>query len=282
MKKNSKRNTAMAVGLATILGAGALGGTLAYLTDNENTTNTFTVGKVKIDGLEPHYPGNDSDDVKDIVPNEEVAKDPQIINTGINDAIAFIKVTVPVENVTLVADDGTKSAKAPQEIFWMKDSADALSAHANNFDSAWIELTDEEGYYNAEGDKVTAYSAPGTRTYVFGYSEKIQGSTTHDGTAQTDANKITTPLFDKIQLKNVLEGELAEGVARNIVIDFFAIQADEVLENSVDLGDTLNKANLTKIYDIFVKQNDQLGQKESPQNHSSVDADTTDLDLKGE
>lgn len=281
MSKNSKRNAAMAVGIATLLGAGALGGTLAYLTDNENTTNTFTVGKVKIDGTEPDYPGNDSDDVKDLVPNEEVVKNPQMVNTGINDAIAFIKVTVPVENVTLVADDGTKSAKAAQEIFWLKDAEDAISTHANHFDADWIELTDEEGFYSASGDKVSAYTAPGTRTYIFGYNKKIEGSSTTDGSAQTAANKKTTPLFDKVQLKNVLEGELTEGAARNIVIDFYAIQAEEVLENSIDLTDTLNKANLTKIYDIFVKQNDGLGRKESPQNHSTVDADTNGADLKG-
>ena len=142
----------MAASLVTLLGAGALGGTLAYLTDNENTVNTFTVGKVKIDGIEPSYPGNDSDDVKDLVPNEEIAKDPQLKNTGVNDAIAFIKVTVPVEDVTLVADDGTKSAKAPQEIFWLKMNADEISTHANHFASDWIELTEEEGYYNTGGE----------------------------------------------------------------------------------------------------------------------------------
>ena len=80
----------------------------------------------------------------------------------------------------------------------------------------------------------------------------------------------------------MLEGELAEGAARNLVVDFYAIQADEVLENSVDLSDTLDKTNLTKIYEIFVKQNDGLGQSVAPQNHSTIDADSNGLDLKGE
>ena len=35
----------------------------AYLTDAETATNTFTVGKVKIDLEEPGYPGNDSDEM---------------------------------------------------------------------------------------------------------------------------------------------------------------------------------------------------------------------------
>ena len=55
-----------------------------------------------------------------------------------------------------------------------------------------------------------------------------------------------------------------------------------MLENSVDLADTLDKTNLTKIYEIFVKQNDGLGQAAAPQNHSAVDADSNGLDLKGE
>lgn len=88
MRKSKKQllRTLIACGLVVSVAAG---GTVAYLTDAETATNTFTVGKVKIDLEEPGYPGNDSDEVKNIVPNQEIVKDPQIENTGNNDALVF-------------------------------------------------------------------------------------------------------------------------------------------------------------------------------------------------
>lgn len=79
MRKSKKQllRTLIACGLVVSVAAG---GTVAYLTDAETATNTFTVGKVKIDLEEPGYPGNDSDEVKNIVPNQEIVKDPQIEN----------------------------------------------------------------------------------------------------------------------------------------------------------------------------------------------------------
>ena len=92
------------------------------------------------------------------------------------------------------------------------------------------------------------------RRHVFGYKEEIQGSSAFDGDAQTAANKKTAPVFDKVQLKNALEDEIDE-LGVEIVTRYYAIQASEVLENSADLAATINKANLTKIYDIFLNQN---------------------------
>ena len=65
-----------------MVGALAFGGTMAYLTDTEGATNTFTVGKVQIDLEEPGYPGNTDDSVKNLVPNQEIEKDPQVIGIG--------------------------------------------------------------------------------------------------------------------------------------------------------------------------------------------------------
>lgn len=73
MRKSKKQllRTMIACGLVVSVAAG---GTVAYLTDAETATNTFTVGKVKIDLEEPGYPGNDSDEVKNIIPNQEIVK----------------------------------------------------------------------------------------------------------------------------------------------------------------------------------------------------------------
>ena len=261
-------------GLAMTLVAGATSGAaLAYLTDGETAENTFTIGDVSIEGIEPNYPGNDCDEVKDIVPNDEIDKDPQIDNDGINDAIVFMTVDSPMELVTIVNDNGSHlQEKGVNELFWFKNADDALSVHANNFSQDWQELSAKEMYVKiaADGtetqlnastsaDLLAAYNAKAAdehivKRYVFGYTEAIQGSSTHDGTPQTPENKVTSALFDKIQLKNVIENEIDESVEK-IVVRSYAIQATKILENSVDLAANLNEANLGKIYDIFIRQN---------------------------
>ena len=107
----------LTVAACALLGAMALGGTMAYLTDQGSVTNTFTVGQVQIDLTEPDYPGNNTPDVENLVPNEEVPKNPLVTNTGTTDAIVFMTVEVPRANVTLAADDGTKGTKEIQDLF---------------------------------------------------------------------------------------------------------------------------------------------------------------------
>lgn len=263
-------------GLAMTLVAGATSGAaLAYLTDGETAENTFTIGDVSIEGIEPNYPGNDSDDVQDIVPNKEVNKDPQIDNDGVNDAIVFMTVDSPMEYVTIIGDNGVvQTEKSMNEIFWFKDKEDPQSKHENNFDENWQNLPAKEMYVKVAADGTetklvettpealkATYDAlqPGeklVKRHVFGYKQPIQGSSTHDGTPQTAENKVTAPLFDKVQLKNVVENEIDEAVEK-IVVRSYAIQATNILENSVDLGTNLNEANLGKIYDIFVRQNSE-------------------------
>ena len=225
--KNSKR-----IGLAVVSCILTLiiciGSTALYLTDTDTATNTVTVGDVKIDLTEPNW-----EDIEYVVPNQELTKDPQITNTSINDAIVFMTVEVPVKNITLVADDGTKGTKGNTELFWFKDSTDGASTHANNFDSNWAHLETKDVDANLTGT---------TRTYVFAYKTPLSSDDT------------TTPLFDKIQIKNYVENEIPGGEVEQIKINAYAIQASDVLESNVALSDNLTTANLTKIYDIFCKQ----------------------------
>lgn len=109
MKKSFSVKRAVAgVGAATLAGLMVYGASniLAYLTDEETASNTFTVGKVQIDVEEPNYPGNDSNEVKQVVPNEPIPKDPQINNTGENVSASFMAVDSPVAMISIVGDDG--------------------------------------------------------------------------------------------------------------------------------------------------------------------------------
>ena len=223
-----KKHSLLAIVSCLLLLAMAIGFTSLYLTDNDTATNTVTVGDVKIDLLEPNW-----EDTNNVVPNQELPKDPQIKNVGINDAVVFMTVEVPVENITLTADDGTKGVKGNNELFWFKDSADGASVHANNFDTNWVHLDTRDTGANLAGT---------TRTYVFAYKTPISKDET------------TTALFDKIQVKNFIENEIAAGKTEQIKINAYGIQASDVLESGVDLTDTLSNANLDKIYGIFIKQ----------------------------
>ena len=290
MVKKISKNAITIAGLSGLMLLGAAGGMLAYLTDAETADNTFTIGNVQVESLEKNYPGNDSKDVKNITPGQETKKDPQIKNDGINDAVAFIVLDSPVDICTLVDDNGNVTTARPvaQEVFYYKDAQDAIGTHANNFDAGWqllankstryIKITETNGKVTAEED-LGALDAAGlqqavsatkghnderiVKRYVFGYKTPIHGSDKTDGSPQTEANKITTPLFDKVQLKNVLEGEIDRNVEKIRVMSL-AMQASNVISNGKDITkdetsgaakNSYSEADLSTMYDIFVKQN---------------------------
>ena len=70
-----------------------IGGTLAYFTDNDAKTNTFTVGNVDITLTEPNWEGSGSQDAPEVYPGEPLAKDPIVTNTGANPCFVRILVT---------------------------------------------------------------------------------------------------------------------------------------------------------------------------------------------
>lgn len=239
MKKLNKK---MAVSLAAcgLLGSLAVSGTMAYLTDGDKVINNFTVGDIKIETLEPNYPGNDSESVRNMVPNEEVAKDPQVKNTGVNDAIVFVEVQVPVRDISYVRENGSVSPRDLTELFWFKDEADTQGTFANHWSDKWTDLSDSKGEVGVTDGSLT--------TYVFAYSTPIA------------KGEVTEPLFDKIQLKNFVEDEVMPGEAQSVVVKTYAIQATDILLEGTDLTDLtdgkLSKSNLEDIYEIYLKQNE--------------------------
>ena len=54
--------------------------------------NQFTVGKVSIDLDEPGFKPEEQTKIE---PGKEIKKDPQIKNTGVNDAFVYLEVSVP-------------------------------------------------------------------------------------------------------------------------------------------------------------------------------------------
>jgi predicted ribosomally synthesized peptide with SipW-like signal peptide len=102
--------------VVAVLATAVIGGTLAWFTDTETATNTFTVGNVDIMLREPLWNGADFNDLtmpadaavladtttlygihdaQDIVPGEVIDKDPQVRNVGVNPCWVRLKITVP-------------------------------------------------------------------------------------------------------------------------------------------------------------------------------------------
>ena len=92
---NTKKKI-ISICLAVCLIAIAVTGfSLAYFTDNDSKTNTFTVGNVDIELVEPTWEQNDnyvasSDDANsgltNVQPGVAYTKDPTVNNIGANDA----------------------------------------------------------------------------------------------------------------------------------------------------------------------------------------------------
>lgn len=221
--KKSKKKLVLAIAACTLSLTLAFGGTLAYMTDTEGATNTVTVGRVNIDLEEPGYPGNDSDEVKNIIPNQEVVKDPQIENTGNNDALVFLRVEVPQEEFTELDADNNVGEKKLQDLFILKNVSDQ-----------WELLRTET--VAGEGGKAKT-------SYVYGYKK----------TLEKDA--ITDKLFQKVQMKNVVESDLS-GNVEDIIVTACAIQATDIpdVDLTPDSDGNLNKDVLDQVYTIFLNQ----------------------------
>lgn len=182
--------------VAAFIVAGALcaalaaGSTMAYLTDKDEVTNQFTVGKVDIVGEEPNYTPDPDGKTDDIVPTEEIQKDPQIKNEGRNDAYVYMDVSIPIAKVITADEDGNRlngGVAKDTELFTM-----------NNVSKKWTLM-----YQKRVGSNMV---------YVYSYNEILA------------PGKTTDPLFTSVTFANVIEGQIDEQQL-DVPVNFYAIQA---------------------------------------------------------
>ena len=188
--------------LAGLLGAALLtGGAFAYFTDADSAVNTFTVGSVKIDLQEP---GFNEDEGINITPGKTVEKDPQILNTGNNDAFVYMQIGIPTANVVTVDDSGVKKAAASAELF---------SFTLNN---GWTQVGDRE----TDG-ALNVY----TYAYTGGSAASLE---------RLAAGDLSEALFDSVTFANIVEDQGLENVNKDITVTAFAIQADDLSADTPD------------------------------------------------
>ncbi|MDV3428112.1 MAG: SipW-dependent-type signal peptide-containing protein [Bacillota bacterium] len=95
------------ISLAVIVCTLIVAGTLAYLTDTQNKTNVFTVGKVGITLTEPNWDKGIevSKDYAKIIPGKTIPKDPTVkLIESSEPAYIRVKVTIPAALKSILED----------------------------------------------------------------------------------------------------------------------------------------------------------------------------------
>ncbi|MDO4518932.1 MAG: TasA family protein [Eubacteriales bacterium] len=177
-----------------------IGGTFAYLTDSDQAVNEFTVGKVTIDLTEPSW---DPEDNTEITPLDEIEKDPQITNTGKNDAYVFLEVAIPKRELILADAKGNRLPKETVPLFTYEKN------------EGWELIATEE--------------KEDTNSYIYAYNQILSPDQT------------TESLFDTIRFQNVIEGQV-DGEAFNIPVYAYAIQSDNTGDGKTSIIDQAKAA----------------------------------------
>lgn len=231
--------------LATFLITGL---TISYLVSDRIRDNVFALGNVRLSLTEDEFPQDDQSKI--MAPKSVIPKNPRIVNTGSTNQYVFLKVTVPLCNVKIVDEETNKPSdeKAYREIFnLISNDADAASVPAPEGDE--FQITDNGSFtHHSKWIFIRANEdeSANIHTYLFGYSSLL--------TTDADSNQTET-LFDKIQFRNILEGELPQGNKQTIYVSAYGIQAEELLNNiHISDPDNVTKDELTAIFNLYEHQ----------------------------
>ena len=143
-------------------------------------------GAVFFSGCSLHCVFCQNREISDGKAGKVISKDPRIKNTGINDAYAYLEVSIPTANVIAAADNGSRLEKRVQELFSFQSKA------------SWTKLNSQK-----VGNK---------QVYVFAYNKILKPQET------------TESLFDTVKFLNIIEGQL-DGQQLEIPVRAYAIQA---------------------------------------------------------
>lgn len=200
MKKNKTFLAAIVLLLLFVVG-----GAVAYFTDTETKTNTFTIGSVDIDLIETGWDAladtnnNDIPDAaEDMMPGESVTKDPVIRNLSTkNPAYVFAKVEVPC--TTIVAP-----ATTSEELF------------TYTINAGWTELSTE----------AVACTSGGTATHVYYYGTGGTLTTLAKAADSSSPTPTSSAVFSSVTLRSTLKGNEGLTGNKNIVVTGYGIQTE--------------------------------------------------------
>ena len=191
-----KKKTLLLIVAALLLIAVVIGGISAYFTKTTATlTNNFTIGSVNITLTEPTW---NAANATNLVPGDQVDKDPTVTNTGANPAYIFVKVTVP---------NYPNGATTPV-----------------NTDLFSLDTVDTDAW-----NLVTESTASNVHTYVYAYATGTAGNN-----LTALAPTASVKLFDDVTLTtDTTVAEAANNAHNtNIEVTAYAIQTEHVTEQA--------------------------------------------------
>jgi len=202
-----KRNKTIIAAVVLLL-VFVVGGAIAYFTDTDTKTNTFTIGNVDIELNESAWDAladendNDIPDVaEDMMPGETVAKDPVVRNKSTkNPAYVFVKVEVPC--TTIVAP-----ATTSEELF----------TYTTN--TGWTELT-------IANELPVACTSGGTATHVYYYGSGNTLTALAKAANASTPTPTSTAVFSNVTLLSTLTGNEGLTGDKEIVITGYGIQTE--------------------------------------------------------
>ncbi len=247
-KARMKRATSLILIVALLIT-----GAFAFLTATDSKTNVFTVGNINIELWEDFDPDRDGTattynatvkqppTAENLLPGEEVTKEPYVKNTGSNPAWTFLTVAVPCVDVDdIIADANGHAAIAGDgsnytidiKAYGIQDkygantndtAAEIWTAYAADIDGNATELsaaaaTDMRQIFTLNGIDTTNWtqigdvykSSDGHFYYVYAYNTILP---VNDGS--TNAH-ITSDLFTSVSLIDVI------GETSPVVVAYFA------------------------------------------------------------
>lgn len=211
MNKRNLKSTILAVAMVVVM---SIGGIMAYFTDFETTTNSFTFGDIEIELTEPTWK---PDEATQIVPNETFLKDPTVKNVGVNTNPAFVFIEVEIPYATIVTADvttGKRNAAAETELFFIDDK--------DFNDEEWVELKGliDDVEYPTKKESATK-PGTGTVTHLYAYS-------TDDVNCAKLAKDKKSTLFTSVTACNAIESQGLEELPVDIIVRSYAIQAENL------------------------------------------------------
>lgn len=256
-----KRTIAIAAAVAVLSAAVLIVSqtSVAYLMDTEAADNIIQIGQVSVELKEESFPTSE----QTVEAGRKINKNPKLSNNGRNDEYVFLKVEVPKEKVTLLYEstvaDGTATHEEGTKIGKQKE-CEIFKMLVDN-DGTLIKQNDPEFVFNYHaGNSTSSQKKPGwiylntltvtngneKNVYYFGYNKKLK------------VGEETVTLFDKVQLKSFIDGEVAGNTTNvnekeeTVKVTAYAIQADDLGLDGVTGAENeyLDEAMLGKIWTV--------------------------------
>ena len=243
-KKSKIRITALALlafSLALML---TVSSGISYFVSNKSRENVFVVGTVGLELIENDFP--DDKQSRTLAPGDRVSKRPCLKNTGANSEYVFISVSVPLYDVITVNAEHklNETERVRREIFnlFCEDTDKQTVTAPQDFSFRDIGLLEYSPRYEL---LLSQEEEDGSRhTYYFGYKKILRPS-----------DPSTDSLFDELQLRSLLEGEVPNDVEATVTVSAYGIQASELpVELRPADEEALTRSELTAIFAVLRRQ----------------------------